>query len=181
MCGLGEPGETLAHSVVLFELSQCHECADRQASAVERNTVETGNILEIDKTNRTRRVVFHRRQKILPARNRTRRVVNIAGRTAKHFHSFVNVCRISPLKRFHLLILFYPRLSIFGFINPIRILSGVTGVSRTRTPVALKTAFTSAPTAGMMQPSAIPITASRLSSSSISGTISGIWRLQGNL
>jgi hypothetical protein len=55
------------------------------------------------------------------------------------------------------------------------------GSSRTRTPQALKTALASAPTAGMMAASPTPMTASRLSSSSMSGTISGISSEPGSL
>src|ERR1043165_9899424 len=101
MCGLGESGKTLAHTRVLFQFSQRHERAERQSSRIERDAVETGNVFEIDKTNRTRRVVLHRRQQILPARNRSRRLVNVARRTSQHFYGVVDVRRIAPLKCFH--------------------------------------------------------------------------------
>src|SRR6185436_7510387 len=73
---------------------------------------------------------------------------------------------IHPFKRVHALLL--------SAASAIRILSGVIGSSRILAPQALKTALATAPIPGIMEASAIPMTISRLSSSSMSGMNSGI-------
>src|SRR5215208_7217128 len=193
MRGFSETGKTLPHAGMLFEVVQRHERADGEFFRVECDAIEAANVFEIDQTRRTRCVVFHRGQQILAAGDWSRSFVDITRRSnGEHLHGFVNVCRISPLKGFHICVLELFLTTDYTdetdqiwdnrFLSkPIKILSGVIGSSRMRKPVALKTAFTSAPKGGMMQPSAIPITASRLSSSSMIGTISGISKVPGNL
>src|SRR5262249_57806615 len=85
---------------------------------------------------------------------------------------FGDAGHIHPFKVVHALLLSPGR--------AIRILSGVIGSSRTRAPEALKTALAIAPIAGMMAASAIPMTTSRLSPSSIKGSNSGISSVPGN-
>src|SRR6185503_14262424 len=44
VCGFGETGKTLAHTIVLFEFSQRHERADGEPARVQGDVVETANV-----------------------------------------------------------------------------------------------------------------------------------------
>src|SRR6185369_3750219 len=73
-----KPGKTLAHTGMLLELTQRNERADRESARVKCDLIQSTNILEIHDARRTRRVILHRRKQVLPARNRPRRLINIA-------------------------------------------------------------------------------------------------------
>src|SRR5713226_1662430 len=170
----GKTWKIATYHWVLFKLSQRDQRADAQSAfAVCYDPIEPPNTFKINQARRPRDVILHRGQKILPARNWSRGIVCIIRRWGRleRADGFGDAVWTHPLESFHALLL----------IRPTRILSGVMGKSRTRTPQALKTALAKAPSAGMMQASAIPITTSRLSSSSMSGTNSGISREPGSL
>src|SRR4030095_11878324 len=131
------------------------------------DAIETADTLEIHDTGRPGGVLLHRGQQILTTRDRPWCFINISRRSriGQRLHSFIHTRWVGPFKGLH---------AVFLSFRRIRILSGVIGRSLIRTPIALKTALASAPTAGMIDGSPTPITASRLSSSSMSATISGI-------
>src|SRR5947199_5331856 len=161
---------------MLFELCERHKRADSQAAfAIRFDAIKPSYVLEIDDAHGACDVLFHGGQDVLPACNRSRRLVHVIrrGRRLQQLDCFVDGRWTDPLKSLHALLL--------SFINPIKILSGVMGSSRTRTPQALKTALTTAPSAGMIADSPTPMTCSRLSSSSINGTSSGISSEPGSL
>src|ERR1051326_60427 len=168
--------EIARHQRMFLKLRQRHQGSDSQtAFAVGSNTVESANAFKINHAHRPRNVILHRRQKILAAGEWSCEVIEIRGCRSglESGDRFSNRVRTDPLKRVHALLL--------SFINPRRILSGVIGNSRTRTPQALNTALATAPTAGIIAASAMPMTASRLSSSSIRGISSGISNEPGSL
>jgi hypothetical protein len=70
-------GKTLPHTSVILKLTQRHERTDREPARVERDAIEPANVLEIHNAHRSRRVILHRRQQVLPTRNRPRRLINI--------------------------------------------------------------------------------------------------------
>src|SRR5262249_871243 len=119
--------------------------------------------------------ILHCRQNVLAAGDWPGRVVRVGRRGAglEGVDGFGDAGHIHPFKVVHALLLSPAR--------AIRILSGVIGSSRTRAPEALKTAVALAPVGGMMAASAIPMTTSRLSPSSIKGSNSGISSVPGNL
>src|SRR5262249_17724550 len=76
----GESRKTLTHTRVLFEFTQRDERSDREPTPADRDLIQSRNILQIHDAHRPRCVVFHRRQQILTARNRPRRLINITRR-----------------------------------------------------------------------------------------------------
>src|SRR5881394_763858 len=168
--------KTFAHIRIFFELIQSHERANAQTTfAVRLNLIEPANPFQVHHPGGPSDVFLHGRQKILAAGDRSRCVVKIVSRGPglQRVDSFRDAGRVHPFEGFHAL--------CPPFISAIRTLSGVMGRSRMRAPAALNTAFAIAPIPGMIEASAMPITASRLSSSSISGTISGISSVPGSL
>ena len=106
VCRFRESGKTLAHTGVFFELSQRNERADSEPATIQRDLIEPTDPLQIDQPGRTRRVVFHGGQQILPAGNRSWRLIDVARRSnSEHLHGFVDRRRISPLECFHVRIL----------------------------------------------------------------------------
>src|SRR5437016_67290 len=168
MRGFSETRKCLKHSRILFQLRERNQRAQAQSAfAVALDLIESAHAFQINHARWPRDVVLHRRQKILSAGDWTRCLVNVCTRLrTKRSDRFLETTWTHPLEGFHALLL--------SAISPIRILSGVIGSSRTRTPQALKTAFARAPSAGIIAASAMPITTSTLSSSSMIGTSSGI-------
>src|SRR5437660_688040 len=166
---LRQTGKVATHNRIFFKLGQRHQCSDSQSAfAIRFDLIKPANAFKIDHAHGARDVILHRRQKILPPGDWSRGVIEIRrhGCGLEGADGFGDRARADPLERVHARLL--------SLIRPIRILSGVMGSSRTRTPQALKTAFATAPTAGMIAASAMPMTTSRLSSSSMMGIISGI-------
>src|SRR5260370_6031920 len=161
---------------MFLKLGQCHQCADSQSAlAVRFNLIKATNAFKVDHAHGARDVILHSRQKILTAGDWSCRVIGIRRRGCglEGADGFGDGAWTDPLESVHARLL--------SLIKPIRILSGVIGSSRTRTPQALKTALATAPTAGMIAASAMPMTTSRLSSSSMMGIISGISSEPGSL
>src|SRR5881227_808808 len=173
---LRQTWEVATNNRIFFKVGQRHQRSDSQSAfAVPFDLIEPANALKIDHAHGAGDVVLHRRQKILAASDWSRGVIKIRRRRCglEGADGFGDCGRADPLESVHALLL--------SLIRPIRILSGVIGSSRTRTPQALKTALATAPTAGMIAASAMPMTTSRLSSSSMSGTSSGISSEPGSL
>src|SRR5947209_5783721 len=129
--GFGESGEASAHFGVLFELRERDERADAKTFvSVALDAVEAAYAFEVNHARGARDVVLHSRQQILPARKGSRRVVHLfrRGRGLQETHGLAYARRTRPLERLHTL--------CPPFVRPVRILSGVTGSSPTRTPHA---------------------------------------------
>ena len=134
--GLGQAGELGADVGVLFELRDRRHRADLQAAgAVRLDVVEAVDRLEVDDAVRADDVRLQassagparRRSRAAPRRGRPSRSAGLSSFTASstvealaHSNEFMG----------------YPRL-LLCCIRPLRILSGVIGSSRTRTPQAL--------------------------------------------
>src|ERR1700687_1461771 len=174
-CRFPQAGELSSHLRVLFQLRQRDERADGQAVGTHLDAIQTWNGLEIHHPARPDDVVLHRGEEILTPGDRLRALVAIGYRlfALQPLDRFRNGCSADPFERFHVV--------LPGGWRPLNILSGVIGSSRTRTPEALNTALATAPTVGMSAGSPTPITACRVSASSMSATISGISSVPGSL
>src|SRR5262249_15994362 len=128
--------------------------------------------LEVDHPRGPRDAVFEHGEQVLAAGQRLRSLVRFPGRRAQRLQRLIETAGRHPFEGVH----GHPLA-----LRPARILSGVIGRSCTRTPQALNTAFARAPTLAMIGGSPTPITPSRVSPSSMIGTISGISRAPGTL
>src|SRR5258708_37315134 len=132
---LGQARKVAMHYWLLFQLSQRNQSADAQAAfAVGYDPIESANAFQVYHARRTRDVILHRSQKILAAGDWSRGVVGISRRGSRleRADGFIDSGWTYPFKSLHAGLL-----SRIRFRSPIRILSGVIGNSRTRTPHAL--------------------------------------------
>src|SRR6267378_262657 len=123
------------HHGILFQLSQRNQSADAQSAfAIGYDPIESANAFQVHYPRWTRDVILHRSQKILAARDWPRGVVGISRRGSRleRADGFIDSGWTYPFKSLHAGLLSRIRSG-----SPIRILSGVIGNSRTRTPHAL--------------------------------------------
>src|SRR5204863_358391 len=145
------PGEASAHVGVLFELRERDERADAKSLlAVALDAVEAAYAFQIHNARGACDVVLHSRQQVLPARDGSRVVVNVfrRGRGLQETHCLADARRTRPLERLHTL--------CPPFIRPVRILSGVIGNSRTRTPAEGKAAHACRQVSDLPPPATTP-------------------------
>src|SRR5437762_1483045 len=128
---------------MFFKLGQRNQGSDSQAAlSVLVNAIESANAFQVNYARGPRDVILHGGQKILAAGDGSGSFVDVCQPWcgSQRGDCFPETSRTHPLKRFHA--------SLLSPISPDRILSGVIGSSRTRTPQALKTALAKAPREG---------------------------------